>query len=786
MTLENLHRLRKNIRCFFIFLFGLIFMTSNSLHAQTVSNVKVNGNVRIEDAAIVERMSLKKGTAFSPAAVKKDILSIFELGFFEDIRIFEESGVVTVQVRERPVVEKIRFEGASEFDSKELEEMSGLKTFKVLNLTDIQEAKTKIIQRYEEKGFYLASAEHQVVAGSNKGTAELVIKISENDQVRIRKIFFLGNKVYSSAELKQVMQSAEGHFFSWATSGGTYREDMFERDLAMLAFFYANEGYVQAKFAKPRATLSQDRRYVDIVIDVDEGPQFKLGSVDFEGDTLFSAEELANSFSMKRGDVFSRSALQAEIIKLTDKYGDLGYAFANVIPRTKIQEGSDPVVDLAISVEPGEKAYWGKITVSGNTQTHDKVLRRELPFNEGELYNATKRRKGFERIQRLGFFGSDVSFLTSSPDDESNVINLEIKVSEKPTGSLNVSAGYGNAQGFILGAQVAQNNLFGLGRQLSFNLNLSFTNTKDASGKTRSGSKTFNLSYTDPHINDSEYLFGTDLFIDEYQVGYDPKTYDKRSSGGSLRLGKEISENLYGYLSYKLHHTLFKDIVSPDIFTNPDKDRESYVSSLTFSMEYDTRNNRLDPSGGMYLSTSAEAAGLGGRKYVGFNASGRYYKRIISSLVYRTRLEYGVLAAYAGDTVPDSQRYILGGVMSLRGYDPYTVGPTKRVASERPIDNGASANYVVGGSQKFMTNHELEFTLIPEANIRGVMFFDAGNAWSGSLSQLNPTVLSNYGWGIRWYSPLGPLRFEWGYPLVLTELKRDYGSVLNFIIAPSF
>jgi outer membrane protein insertion porin family len=767
---------------------GLVFFFSSGLLAQAakVASVKVQGTGRIEPDAILERMKLKRGVEISAEAVRADILSIFELGFFEDVRITEpSSGALVVSVRERPVVEKIRFEGASEFESKELEEMSGLKPFKVLNLSEIQDAKTKIIQRYEEKGYYLASAEHEIQKGENPGSAELVIKIYENDRVRIRKIFFLGNKVYTSAELKQVMQSAEGHFFSWATSGGTYREEMFERDLAMLAFFYGNSGYIQAKFAKPRVTLSQDRRYVDIVIDVDEGPQFRIGDVAFDGDLLFSEEELREGFELKKGDIFSTGLLQGEIIKLTDKYGDEGYAFANPIPRPRIQEGKQ-IVDLLISIEPGEKAYWGKITVSGNSKTHDKVLRRELPFNEGELYNATKRKKGFERIQRLGFFGSDVSFLTSSPEGKNNVLDLEIKVEEKPTGSLNVSAGYGNSQGFILGAQVAQNNLFGLGRQLSFNLNLSFSQQEDLSGRKRGGSKTFNLSYTDPHINDSDYLFGADLSIEEYEVGFNPKTYDKRSSGGSVKLGKELREHLYAYSSYRFHHTLFRDIVNPEIFTNPDKDSESYVSALSLSLEYDTRNNRLDPSGGMYLSTSAEGAGLGGRKFLGWNASGRYYKKLFWSLVYRTRVEYGVLFPYGGDTVPDSQRYILGGIFSLRGYDNYTVGPTRRVASQRPGDNGATASYVVGGEQKLVLNHELEFTLIPEANIRGVLFFDAGNAWNGALSNLSPTILSNYGWGIRWYSPLGPLRFEWGYPLVLSELKRDYGPVFNFIIAPSF
>ena len=785
MNLMNLRRF--SFFCGVFFSFGMSF----SVLAKTATKVEVVGNKRIESAAIIETMGIKPGKAWDQEAVSKDILSIFELGYFEDVRIYDKGSFLEVVVRERPVVEKIKFVGATEFESKDLKEASELKEFRVLSIAELQSAQSLIAKKYEEKGYYLASSEYKINKISEENnTVEVEFQIFENDQVKIRKIFFLGNNVFSSADLKQVIQSAEGHMFSWATSGGTYREDMFEQDLAMLSYFYGNAGFIQAKIAKPRVTLSQDRRYIDIVIDIDEGEKFYLGDLIFQGNLLFEESELKESFGIEKGEVFSTGALQQEIIALTDKYGDMGYAFANVIPRPQInakgKESKENTVALVIGVEPGEKVRWGKIKVTGNTKTHDKVLRRELPFAEGELYNATKRKKGFERIQRLGFFGASVNFLTSSPDGVSDVIDLEIRVEEKPTGSLNVNAGYGNAQGFVLGAQVAQNNLMGLGRQLSFNLSLSFGTRTNSSGEQIGGSKTFSLSYTDPHINDSDYIFGTNLIIDEYDVGNRPKSYTKRLSGGSIKLGKEVKENLFIYSSYRLHHNLFTDVASPDIFTNFEKDKESYVSAVSMSLEYDTRNNRLDPSGGWYLSSNAEIAGLGGRRFLGWNSSARWYKNLFGSMVYRSRLEYGVVWSYGGDTVPDSQRFTLGGVFSIRGYDQNTVGPTRTAQSERAGEEDSVLSFVYGGTQKVVLNQELEFTLIPEANIRGVLFFDAGNSWNGNIGDNSPTVLSNYGWGIRWYSPLGPLRFEWGYPLALTDLKRDYSPVFNFIIAPSF
>ncbi|MEO5667621.1 MAG: outer membrane protein assembly factor BamA, partial [Bdellovibrionota bacterium] len=520
-------------------------------------------------------------------------------------------------------------------------------------------------------------------------------------------------------------------------------------------------------------------RYIDIVIDVIEGKQFFLGDVSFAGDLIFSTDELREAFEMKDGDVFSTGRLQEQILKLTDKYGDQGYAFANVIPRTASEPGTQKV-NLRIDIEKGEKVYWGKIKITGNTKTHDKVVRRELQFHEGELYNATKRRKSLERVIRLGYFGNDVNFLTSSPEGTNDALDLEIRVDEKPSGTLVVQAGYGNAVGFSFGAQVSQANLFGRGQQLSFNLNLSSQQDQ-----------TFNLQFTDPKINDSEWLAGIDVYATKSGVGGLYTSYDQRLTGTSLRLGREIYEDLNLYGAYKFEHYQLSNAISPDIFTDPKKDAESHISSVTTTLSYDKRNNRIDPSKGFYLSASGEFAGLGGRVFQKYNASARFYHKVWSNLVYRTNFEYGVLTnAFENDTVPDSERFVLGGVFSLRGYPGSSVGPSKTLVNQRKDKNGDLINpkpfpYTVGGTHKLIYINELEMPLIPDADIRLAFFFDIGNAWD-SFDDRKPALLSDYGWGIRWYSPLGPLRFEWGYPLADIPSKEGKGVEFHFIIAPTF
>ncbi len=761
--------------------------------AAPLTAVKVEGSRRIEADAILEKVQLRAGAEATPEAVRADILRVFSMGYFEDIQADLRGGELVYVVRERPLVTEIVFEGSEEFEKKDLDEATGLKPFTVVNIGKVRAASQAIAKKYEEKGYYLARADFELrpvtdEARQGRNEVQLVYKITENEKVRIRKIHFLGNKYATSGDLKQVMQTAEGHAFSWMTSGGTYREGAFERDLAVLAFYYGNEGFIEAKIAKPRVTLSQDRRYIDVMITVEEGQQHFLGNVEFRGDLLFSTDELRKSFEMKEGEVFSTGKLQEQILKLTDKYGDEGYAFANVIPRPSVREGSN-VVDLLIDLEKGEKVYWGKISVTGNSKTHDKVIRRELPFAEGELYNATKRKKGLERVRRLGFFGQDVNFLTSTPRGSTNILDLEIRVSEKPTGSLNVAAGYSTgAGGFNLQVQVSQNNLFGRGQQLSLNAQVDFG---------ENGQKTFTLNFTDPKIFDTEWLGGFDLYIQQYSSADPLKNYDQRLSGGALRTGRELYDNLMLLGTYKLQHYRLTDAISDAIFTDPTKDKESFISSIEASLQYDTRNNRLDPSGGEFASVAAEFAGLGGRTFQKFVAAARVYRRVAWKLVYRSNVEYGFLAnVFGNDTLPDTERFSLGGIFSLRGYPWRSIGSRVDIPAGAGMRANAVADlnrrgvgsypFVKGGVQKLVINQELEFPLIPEADIRLALFFDAGNAWDGAFGAASPTLLTNYGWGIRWYSPLGPLRFEWGYPLTSIPTKQGKGTEFHFVIAPTF
>jgi outer membrane protein insertion porin family len=316
----------------------------------------------------------------------------------------------------------------------------------------------------------------------------------------------------------------------------------------------------------------------------------------------------------------------------------------------------------------------------------------------------------------------------------------------------------------------------------------------------RRGSKTLTFQFTDPKVFDSEWLAGFDLYVQDNTIGYNPVLYRQFLGGANFRVGREIFENTYVNGTYKIQHSRLVDEIAPSIFSTP-YDQNSIVSSVEGSGSYDTRNNRLDPSDGEYFTLSGEFAGLGGRVFQKYLASARIYRRLFWKVVWRSNLEYGLVAnAVSSDPVPDSERFILGGIFSLRGYPFSSIGTTREVVPTRGnwvADPSHHENNDInqpvkpvsvplGGQQKFVLNQELEFPLIPDADIRAALFIDAGNAWDGQLSKNAPVLYSNWGWGIRWYSPLGPLRFEWGYPFNQITNKKGKGVEFQFVIAPTF
>lgn len=764
----------------------LAYSGQSAIHSQTkevISSVEVEGNSRIEREAILSKLSSKVGGALDSEAIRKDIQAIYGMGYFDDVSIFSEDGdskdasgakatKLIVSVRERPAVRKITFEGNERITTNDLKDVIKVKDWSILDINKVREDVALIQKHYEEKGFYLAKISYEIRAAqkSKEGEereVELVYKISDYQKVQIKKITFLNNRRFSDEELKVALgETREGSFFSFMTSSGNFKESAFKQDLQRLTYWYLEHGYVKFRYENPIVTISDDKKWVYISIYLDEGERYKMGKVDFGGDLLFPKEELQNDIGLKTDEVFAVSRRNADIQRLTEKYQDLGYAFVNVIPKMNIHDDSLSI-DMEYEFEKGHLVHFGEINILGNTKTYDKVIRRELRIVEGELYNGTRLRLSKENVERLGYFApGETTFNTVSPKDKDDVLNVEVTVKERSTGTITLGAGYGSVQGFFFTTQISEINLLGRGQNLSLSAQYALDERQ----------KSFNLGFTEPYTYDTLWTTGFDLYSVKYTI---PGRYTPSKLGFDVRLGHPIFDYTNAYITYKQEGIQVLD-ANPAIPQGALRADSGVISSISWSVIRDKRNNRFETSSGNYQSAVLETAGLGGdMKFIKLVMNNRIYVRLIGNLVLKNSTELGQITGFGGVPIPPSQKFFLGGANNMKGYNNFMLGPQTTDQFGNIIPSG--------GNLEAFSLFELEYPIIRDAGIKAVLFFDAGNTWdhfpSGDLN--DPFVIrTDVGFGFRWFSPIGPLRFEWGFPLDRRAGEQE--SVFQFMIGPPF
>ncbi|MBX3035238.1 MAG: outer membrane protein assembly factor BamA [Bdellovibrionaceae bacterium] len=758
-----------------------------------IRQIDVAGNRKLEKDAVLVRLTSKAGEPYSAENVREDVLSLFRLGYFNDIQVERQmsGGQVdlTYRVLEKPSVLEIVFEGNSEVKAEELLETSGLKAYEILNQTKVREAVEKLQKFYEDKGYFLAKIDVKVEDLKKDESVKIVFNVREGEKVKVKKIMFIGNKKMSDSFLRGRMFTQEEGYFSGLSGSGAYKQEAFERDVVALRFAYFNQGYIQAKVDRPQVSVTPDKKGIYLTIRVEEGSQYFVGEVDFAGDLLFPKAELFETVRIDENGVFAYDVLQRDLSELQAKYGDLGYAYTNVIPRWQFNE-AEKKVNLVFEIDKGNKVYFGRIDMTGNTKTRDKVIRRELKIREGELYNETRRRQSLENVQRLGFF-DDVNFKSSTPPNHLDVMNIEIVVKERNTGQVQVSAGYGTSTGFTFGGSVQQTNFLGKGQNLGVSLNIA------------DEYQVYDLSFTDPYFNDTEWSLGFRVFQSANSGRLD---YDEKRTGASVSLGHPITENTRAYLSYGYTATRLSEIwvknsagnwtMLTDLDVFPLSTASGDSSTITGSLEYDTRNDRFRPSKGIFARASAANTGFvgGNLKYYRTSADLRFFRNIFWDVVWRNSMSWAKIGSVDNEQDPPfNELYLLGGPYSLRGYRYGRVG--KRVLSNKlyaqystppynygPAEARERAMRFFGGQQQLQYQTELQFPLIKEAEMYGVVFYDIGQA-EDNLSESQ--FYSDWGLGLRWFSPIGPLRFEWGFPFKRDTIYHD-SSVFEFSIGTPF
>lgn len=704
-----------------------------------VSSVAPAGNVRIDSGAILRKISSKPGDLYNPAQLREDLKAVFSMGYFDNVEIVandtDKGKEIIFQVKEKPVIKRVLISGTDAIDEKDVRDAATVMPNTILNPTRLNEAVQRINDLYKSKGFYNTRTTVSISYPS-EDSAEVQFTVDEGKKVFIGKILFEGNKSFSNKELQKVIETSTRNWLSWITDTGVLKMDLLQQDTARIGAFYSNNGFLEAKVGEP--TVEQQDDELVITFYIEEGPRFRVGTVDIRGDLIESKEQLISRLKIRDEEFLNRQVLRNDNLMLTDLYAEHGYAFAEARPKVEKAPDSNRV-DIVLDIDQGPLVYFNRVEIKGNTRTRDNVIRRDLAVTEGGIFNSKAVRESTENLNRLGFF-EEVS-VTPQPTMSEDRMDVIVDVKEQSTGQFSVGAGYSSSDNLLFMAEISENNLMGTGNRLALAANLSSVTTR------------FNLSYTDPRIFDTKVLAGIDLF--NWMREYDD--YTKDTWGGSVRLGHSLFEKWrisYGYT--------YADTDLSDISENASiiirRSQDIHVkSSFRVAVSRDTRNRFYDATSGSVNIASVEYAGgvLGGdAEFTKLEGSSSWLFPLPLDSVFHVKGAAGQIFENEDDKLPVYEHFYLGGLNSIRGFKSSYVSPKDPVTDER-----------IGGDKMWYTNIEVIFPLFKEMGLKGVVFVDFGNVYAVEEDWEFDKIKKATGLGFRWLSPMGPLRLEWGYNL---------------------
>lgn len=745
-----------------------------------IAAVRIEGNSRVDEEAIRIHIQSHAGQPVDRNTIDSDLRAIYAMGFFETVdveRLDAPEGIVVVyRVRERPQITSVSIEGTKKLRTEDVEAALKVRPHTILDAEKMRRGIADAKKLYEEKGYLDATItpKTEPVPGA-ANEINLTYVVDEGKIVRIQEIEIEGNTAFSDRKLKRVMTTSEENLISRFTGAGVLNAEALKTDTERLTAFYYDDGYITVRVDEPKVERREDGLYVTIKIA--EGDQFKVGEIGFKGDVRDDLN-LSKGLELSTGDVFRSSKLRQDILKITDLYGDVGYAFVNIEPETEIDQDKK-VVDVTYKIDKGPEVTIDKILITGNTKTRDKVLRRELKVEEQERFSGTKLKKSRDALNRLGFF-QEVNLTTQRGRSEEK-LNLQVDVKEGQTGSLTAGAGFSSADSLLFNARVQENNLFGRGYRAVLNADF---------GSRR---QNFIASFTDPWLFDIPLTSTIDGF--RWRLDYDDFT--RGGTGVGLRMLYPITalgyEKLFDRFSleeirvgaeYRFEQAEISDINRNSPPTVVASEGQSITSSIRPLITRNTLNSYFDPTRGSAQEFSVEYAGLGGEsEFVKIDAKTRHYFPIYKSPSFGTfvysiagQVGYGRgFEGVIGHELPLFERYFPGGINSVRGFKTRTLGPREPVFNAQGEEVNTDP---VGGSRQLIVNNEIIFPIVEPLGLKGVAFFDAGNSWLDSEGWDLGDIRYAVGGGVRWQSPLGPIRIEFGFPL--NKKKNDKTTVVLF------
>jgi outer membrane protein insertion porin family len=727
----------------------------------TVKDIRVEGIQRTEAGTVFSYLPVKVGDTMTDEKAAQAIKALFATGFFKDVRIEVDSGVMIVALEERPAIAQIDFVGLKEFDKDQLKK--GLKDIgiaesRTFDRATLDKAEQELKRQYLARGKYGVTIT-TTVTPLERNRVSVNFNVDEGDAAKIKQINIVGAQAFREKDLSALFQLQTPNWISWYTKNDQYSKQKLSADLESLRSYYLNRGYLEFNIESTQVSISPDKKDIYITISLSEGERYMVSSVKLAGDLLLPEEEFKTSVKIKPGDVFSREKLNESTKAINDKLGAQGYAFANVNAAPELDKEKRQVA-FTIFVDPGKRAYVRRVNITGNTKTRDEVIRQEMRQMEGAWYDADRVTLSRQRIDKTNYFG-EVTVETPPVPGTTDQVDVNVNVTEKSTGNISLGAGYSSSEKVILSGSISQANLFGSGKFLSLQLNTGKLN------------RTLGLSYTNPFFTVDGISQGFDAYhrnTDPTSLGY---TYKTKSTGGGVRFGYPIGEKESLSFGLAIDTTAVTiDANSPQQYQKFNRDfcnGDTTCSNITLPASVgwgkDTKDSALNPTKGAVSRAGFEVALPGGLHYYRTTAQHQRFFPLTKDLILMLNGELGYANGYRNQELPFYKNFYAGGVGSVRGYDTSSLGPRDATYPDQRL----------GGNRRMVVSAEA-MTPLPgfglDKSVKIGAFVDAGQVWGkGQKMSLGGDngLRASAGLAAIWISPFGPLKFSFAQPIKTKE-----------------
>ncbi len=741
------------IRCAGWLIGSLLLAASLSAEAFTPfvpEKIEIEGLSRIAPGTALNYMPVHEGDTIDANNAAKTIHALFGTGFFEDVSLRRSDGKLIILVRERPSIAHVLVTGNEDIETKQLEKVFaeiGLEEGKTFNRSALERMVRELEGQYFSQGKYGVKVSSSVRKQTDN-RVDISIEIVEGDVAKIRRINIVGNQAYDEARLLDLFQLGIPSFWSFFSSNDQYARQKLAADLESLRSFYLDNGYINFHINSTQVSISTDRKSVYVTVNIDEGVRFRIKEATLSGDLVVPREELETLVSIHEGDVFSRKALSQCTNALLEKLGDAGYAFANVHAVPALDHDQH-LVSLDFVVDPGKRVYVRRINIAGNSKTSDEVVRREMRQQEQAVISTARVKRSQTRLKLLGFF-DDVTIETPPVAGRDDQVDIDLSVSERPSGSLTAGVGYSQNQGLLVNANVSQNNVFGTGKRVSFAVNNSSINT------------VYDFSFTNPYYTIEGVSRGFNFFKRQTDAARaNIGSYSNDVFGGGVTFGIPLTEltRLNLSLNYENDQLNVSSLAPQRVldFVNATSDSFDIIKTIV-GWSYDGRDQAIFPENGSVHKLSLQLAIPGGDlQFYKLGYSGASYWPLWRDVTAKFRWETGVGGAYDQTTeLPFFERYFTGGSQSVRGYKSNTLG-AKDIFGDPE-----------GGDAEVNLSAEMLFPMPlseDSKSVRMSLFLDAGNVFSKIGSLGRGGLRASAGLSVVWLTPMAPMTFSYGWPL---------------------